>query len=60
MDEWHVQIDVRAGPCEAGPLGISTIWPIFAMSSTGTSIVNSSFFFSDVSTIVTGRKRGVS
>ena len=26
------------GPCDAGPLGISSGWPTFAMSSTGTSI----------------------
>ena len=43
-----------AGPCEAGPLGISSASPMRAMSSTGTSIVSSSFFFCDVSTIVTG------
>jgi hypothetical protein len=50
-----VQIDVRFGPCDAGPLGISSGWPIFAMSSTGTSMRRSSFFFSEVSTTVTGR-----
>ena len=27
-DGWRVQIDVRTGPCDAGPLGISSIWPI--------------------------------
>ena len=34
-----VQIDERTGPCDAGPLGISSGSPIRAMSSTGTSIV---------------------
>ena len=53
-----LQIDVRTGDCEAAPLGIATTSPILAMSSTGTSIVSSSFFFSDVSTIVTGRNAG--
>ena len=43
------------GPCDAGPLGMSSASSIFAMSSTGTSIVSSSFFFSPASTIVTGR-----
>jgi hypothetical protein len=50
-----VQIDWRLGPWEAGPLGISCGWPIAAMSSTGTSMRRSSFFFAEVSTIVTGR-----
>ena len=52
-----VQIDERGAPA-AGPLGISSISPIRAMSSTGTSIVSSSFFFCDVSTMVTGRYFG--
>ena len=42
-------------PPAAGPLGMSSVSPIRAMSSTGTSIVSSSCFFCDVSTIVTGR-----
>ena len=49
------QIEDRAGPCAAGPLGISSISPIFAMSSTGTSICSSSRFFCEVSTMVTSR-----
>ena len=49
-----LQIDER-GAAPAGPLGISTGSPIRAMSSTGTSMVSSSFFFCDVSTMVTGR-----
>ena len=53
-----VQIEDRTGPFDAAPLGISSICPIFAMSSTGTSIDRSSRFFSEVSTIVTGRNTG--
>ena len=49
-----LQIDDR-GAAHAGPLRMSWISPIRAMSSTGTSIVSSSFFFCDVSTMVTGR-----
>ncbi len=49
------QIDWRGGGCDAGPLGISSSCPIRLMSSTGTSIRSSSFFFADVSTIVTPR-----
>ena len=50
-----VQIEARLGPCDAGPLGISSGWPSLAMSSTGTSIRSSSVFFEPASTSVTGR-----
>ena len=51
-----VQMDVRTGPCAAGPLGISGPGvPIFARSSTGTSTVSDSPFGCRASTIVTGR-----
>ena len=53
------QIDVRDAGCDAGPLGISPVSPIRAMSSTGTSIRSSSSFRCDVSTTVTGRYSGV-
>ena len=49
-----LQIEDRCAP-PAGPLGMSSTSPILAMSSTGTSMVSSSFFFCEVSTIVTGR-----
>ena len=57
MDRRPDRVALRA-PATRGPLGISSGWPIFAMSSTGTSMRRSSFFFSDVSTIVTGRYVG--
>ncbi len=52
------QIDVRAGPCDVAPLGISIGCAIFAMSSTGTSTRSSSGLGARASTIVTGRQDG--
>ena len=49
------QIDGRASPMAAGPLGMLSVLVSFAMSSTGTSIVSSSAFFWPASTMVTGR-----
>ena len=51
-----VQMEVRTGPCAAGPLGMSGAGvPILARSSTGTSTVSESAFGCRASTIVTGR-----
>jgi len=49
------QIDGAAGPCAAGPLGISTGFASLARSSTGTSTFSASFFGCRASTMVTGR-----
>jgi len=49
------QIDGRASPTDAGPLGMSSAVVSFAMSSTGTSIDRRSSFFWPASTMVTGR-----
>ena len=48
------QIDGRASPTDAGPLGMSSAVVSFAMSSTGTSMVSASAFFLPASTMVTG------
>jgi hypothetical protein len=48
------QIDGRASPTDAGPLGISSAVVSFAMSSTGTSMVSASAFLEPASTMVTG------
>ncbi len=48
------QIDGRASPRPAGPLGICSGLATFAMSSTGTSMVSASAFLWPASTIVTG------
>ena len=49
------QIDGRASPRPAGPLGIWSGFDGLAMSSTGTSMVSASDFFFPASTMVTGR-----
>jgi hypothetical protein len=55
-----VQIEARDPLPDAAPLGMSGGSPSLAMSSTGTSIRSSSRFFSEVSTMVTGRHRAAS
>ena len=50
-----VQMEVRGGPCEAGPPGRSLECPSRAMSSTGTSTESSNAFRAPASTMVTGR-----
>ncbi len=55
-----VQMELRTGPCAAGPEGISMGSPMRAMSSTGTSIRSSSVRREPASTMVTGRQTGAS
>ncbi len=50
-----VQIEGRVGPCDAGPLGISTGSASRAMSSTGTSIESFSDLRRPASTMVMAR-----
>ena len=49
------QMEGRASPTDAGPLGTSSAVVSLAMSSTGTSILRLSAFRSPVSMIVIGR-----
>ena len=55
-----VQMELRTGPCAAGPEGISMGSPRRAMSSTGTSMRSASVRRAPASTMVTGRQTGAS